>query len=249
MLERLAESDARIDHDPLAVDAGLFSHPDPFLKIGEDLSDQIGIDRVLLHVAGRAPDMHDDQGRAVLGDDFAHVRREAQPADVVHDGSSRLQRFFRYGRLIGVYGKGNGELSRQTLDERDDPAQLFFLRHGLCSRPCRLSADIDDISSGRYHCPCMDQGALGVGVPAAVGKGIGGHVQDAHYLGAAGQVENLAPAINLIIGAQVVVKHRPYFFRKVGNKFAFRKQKGGVVELTDGAGQDQLPGAPVRAVN
>ena len=93
--------------------------PDPFFQVGEDLADHVGIDRVLLHVSRRALDMHDDQGRAGFSDYFAHVRREPETADVVHDGGAGIERPFRNGRFVRIHGDRYGQLRRKTFDERE----------------------------------------------------------------------------------------------------------------------------------
>ncbi len=85
-----------IDKDLLAVHTRLDGDRDPFFEIGHDLADHVVIDRILLHVARRALDMHDDHSCAVVCHHLRHVRREAESADVVHDRGAGLERFFRY---------------------------------------------------------------------------------------------------------------------------------------------------------
>ncbi len=68
----------------------------------------------------------------------------------------------------------------QGLDDRHHPGQLLVERDGLGPGPGGLTADVDDVGALGHHVEPVGHGALGGGVEAAVGEGVGGHVEHPH---------------------------------------------------------------------
>jgi hypothetical protein len=76
------------------------------------------------------------------------------------------------------------------LDDGNDAIDLGLCRDGLCSRTCRLAANIDHRRAIRLHLQ-RRMNRLGViEVHAAVGEGVGGDVEDTHDGGGAGNVQH-----------------------------------------------------------
>ena len=102
MLDRLAETDARIEQDLLLAHAAREREGQAFLQELEDLHDDIVVARFLLHGLGLPLHVHQADGAACLGDHVRHVVVAAQGGDVIDDRRAGGQGAARHLRLDRV---------------------------------------------------------------------------------------------------------------------------------------------------
>ena len=196
VLVRLAEADAGVEADPLAVDAGGQQGVAPLGEVVEDLRDDVAVVRIVLHRLRRALHVH----RADAG---AGARRRAAaspgrpcrpvtslmisaPASMAPRGDGGLARVDR-DRHVGLLG--------EALDDRQDAAQLFVGVDRLGVGPRAFAADVEDVGAVGDQPQGVVDGRLRVEKLAAVGKAVGRDVDDAHQQRAAAERRACACAV------------------------------------------------------
>ena len=114
--------------------------------------------------------MHDDDGRAALGDQAGHAGIALQAPDVVGDGGALIERPGDDGRFHAVDRDGNAE-RHHVRQHRLQPFQFFVRRDRLRSiGPGGFRADVDDVGALGDHPPGLRQRAFGGGELSAVGE-------------------------------------------------------------------------------
>ena len=155
------------------VDAGIDGALDPPPKLVADLSDDVGVVRLLLHRARRAAHVHRDVGGARFGDDGQHAAIGRSARNVVHHPRARIERGAGDRRLRRVDAHGNRGLRRERPHHRQDPAQLFVVVDRLRSRARRLTPDVDHRRAGGGQREAVRDRGVGVEIAAAVGERVG----------------------------------------------------------------------------
>ncbi len=180
---------------PLGGDAGRLGRPEAGGEEAVDLGDEVVVARRLLHRPGRALHVHEDDGGAGAGHDPGHLRVGAERARVVDDVGAGVERGAGHAGLRRVDRDEDLGPLPQPPEDRKDPPQLLLLRDGQGARPRALAADVEDVRAGAGQREGVLDGPLGVEVGPAVGKGIGGDIDDAHEPGRRAEV--IAPASDL----------------------------------------------------
>jgi 2-haloacid dehalogenase len=180
VVARLAETNARIDDEFGARDAGPDAGIHTRFEIIEDVELDIVVLGIVLHGAWIALRVHQDDGRAKFRSGFDRAIVEAQRRDIVDDvGSGRDGGTHDFG-LAGVDGDQRVHGIAKRLDHGHHPRNLLLHGHGFRTRACRLAADIDDIRAVGCQLHAVPDGGLRVGQQAPVGEAVGRDVDDTH---------------------------------------------------------------------
>ena len=112
--------------------------------------------------------MHDDDGRAALGDEASHAGIALQAPDIVGDGGALIERPGDDGRFHAVDRHGNAE--RDDFGQHRLQALQFFFRRDRFRPvgPGGFRADVDDVSALGDHPPGLGQRGFGGGKLPAV---------------------------------------------------------------------------------
>ena len=142
VLERLAEADARVDHDALLAHALADRELDALLEEGADVVDDVVVAGVVLHGARLAEHVHQAAVAAAIGHEAGELGLLAEGGDVVDEGGAGVDAAsatvsFAVSTLICA------PAPRRALDDGDDAAQLLVDRRparradGSTRRRCR----------------------------------------------------------------------------------------------------------------
>ncbi len=172
VLRRLAEADARIDPD--------LAHPGgagpgrPLQHEAVHLGHHVAVAGVGLHGAGLALHVHGHPAGAGLrrhlpqrGRDVVDQRGPGADGRPGHRGLGGVDRDTRAG-------------GGQRLDHRHHPGQLLVEGHRGGPGAGGLAPDVDHVGPLGGQLEAVGHGALGGGVEAAVGEGVGRHVEHPH---------------------------------------------------------------------
>jgi len=122
----------------------------------------------------------DHQAGIVIGDHARQLRLEGQAGRVVDDLGAQLDRALRHFGFVGVHRNRRGELPFQALQDGDEPPHLLRQGNARGAGPRGLGADIDDVRALFLQLQGAREGAVGIGVLAAVGEGVRCDVEDSH---------------------------------------------------------------------
>ena len=175
---RLAEADARVQHDALAGHAGGLGAGPPFDQEPPDLAQEIVVARGVLHGSRSAAHVHEDESDVGRRGQTGHGRI-AEGGDVVDDRGARLDRFARHRGLGGVDGDRHAE-TRGLADDRQDPAKLLLDTDRVGAGTGAFAADVEKVRAVADERFGVTDRRRGIQESAAVGEGVGGHVDDAH---------------------------------------------------------------------
>ena len=125
---RLAEADARVEHDLLLAHAARQREGHALLEEREHLVDHVVVARVVLHALGHALHVHQADGAARLGDHGRHLVVVPQRAHVVEERRPGGEGAARDLGLHRVDGDGHAHAAGQRLDHRQHAAQLLVQR-------------------------------------------------------------------------------------------------------------------------
>ncbi len=179
MVGRFAEARARVQADAVVGDAGLFKLGSALAQVLDDFGNNIVVMRFVLHGARVAAlHVHNHQARiATLGN--LYHGRVAEARNVVDDAGARL-----HGRLgnLGVAGVDAhaDALAGQALDNAQHAALFLLDGNGACARARALAAHVDDKGALFHHLLRGLYRRIVIGIRPAIGKRVGGNVQDAH---------------------------------------------------------------------
>ena len=116
-------------------------------------------------------------------------------AHVVDDVRARITRRAHDFGLAGVDGDEHRRFAAQRFDDGNDTRELFVECCRCGAGPRRLTADVDDGRALLDHARARgSSAALAVDEAAAIGKGIGRDVENAHHHGFA-EIEDPIPAL------------------------------------------------------
>ena len=147
VLERLAEADARVDHDALLAHALADRELDALLEEGADVVDDVVVARVVLHRARLAEHVHQAAVAAAIGDEAGQLGLLAEGGHVVDEGGAGVDR-----------GLGNRELGGVDADLHAGAAQGARRRgrRGAAPRrppPARRRGRVDSPPTSRMSAP------------------------------------------------------------------------------------------------
>ena len=140
--------------------------------------------------------MHQADGASQPGHSRQHLRIHAAAADIIDDIRASGDGGLGHGGAVRVDADehvSGGELFADHADGGHDAGDLFFGRDLGRARRRGLSADVDHGGAGveeGLDGGFESRGGRGVVLPA-VGKGVGRHVEDGHYVRLARGVERL----------------------------------------------------------
>ncbi len=206
LLLAFTETQARVDHDTAAFHAGAYRAMHRCVQLGSDADHGILQGRQFGPRFRHAAHMVDDQP----GVGQHHLAREfgidGKAAGIVHDIRAQFQGFFRHRRLIGVHRDRHRELIAQALQNRNQPPQLLGFGNARRTRPRRFRADVDDVRAFLFELNGAREGPVWILILAAIGKRIGGDVQNAQNESSLSQLD--LPVANLpfkMLASHVVV--------------------------------------------
>lgn len=195
VLSGFAEADAGVQTDALRGDAALCCERNPLGEEVAHFDHDVLIMRGLLHGGGGALHVHEDDAAGVLSAEVAHAGI-GQAADVVHDVGAGLQGGGGDGGVAGVDGDaGGGVLRSDGGNDGEDAAHFLILGHRGGAGTGGFAADVDDVGSLLQHALGVCQGGGGGAVLPAVGKGVGGDVEDAHDGALCGQLPDFVAQV------------------------------------------------------
>ena len=191
LLGGFAETRARIKANAVVRNAHFLKLGSTLCQVIAYLAHHVFVLGLILHSTRVvAQHVHYHQARiAVLGN--LHHGRVAKARYIVYDAGTRL-----YGSL-GNLGMASIDayanvLFRQTLDNLNGARKLFFNRNWACARAGGFAAYIDDKRAFLNHFLGCCNRLINVGIRTAIGKRVGGNVQDAHDNGGS-RIEGVLP--------------------------------------------------------
>ena len=181
MLQRLAKTDADIQHHLVGSHAGGVQSLQPFLKKFTDLANDIRVNRIFLHRLRRAPRVHANITRAGIPPQPRHIasssRLAATSLTMLAPAASaaRATAGFIVSMEIGIL-----HATGQLFDDRQDAAQFLRFADRLGAGPRGFAADVENFRALRDQFQRVRHGGAGVQKFSAIGKGIGRDIDDAH---------------------------------------------------------------------
>ena len=164
LLPGLAEADSRIEQDPAERHAGAGGEVERAFEETLDIVENV--DRRIRLIAV----VHDDQGRAGLGDGVGHAGIALQAPDIVDDTGAEPRRLARNRRLGCVDRDRRVKLRAERLERRNHAGKLLGLGNRNMAGPGRFAADIDDRRAfGDHRFGAGDRGPR-AGMAPAVGE-------------------------------------------------------------------------------
>ena len=145
----------------------------PMVAIGS------GMGASLAHISGPAAHVIQDQAGVVVGDDPRELRLDREAGGIVDDFHAEFQRALGDLGLIRVHRDRDRQPVFQALQHRDQAAELFGRGDARRARLGGFGADVDDVGAHLFEFDGAREGAVRVGILAAVGEGIGRDVEDA----------------------------------------------------------------------
>ena len=125
VLEGFAKADARVKGEAIRVDAdgeGLIVGGE---EAEADFGDDVGIFRLLLHGAGGAAEVHEDEAGFGLSREGSHGGVVEEAGDIVDDVGASVEGGGGDAGLHGVDGNGNRGAGAEADDDGEDAAQFF----------------------------------------------------------------------------------------------------------------------------
>lgn len=180
MLGGLGEAEPRVDDDAVGGHPRAERVVDALGQFGPDVGDHVAVDGQLAHGTRVPAPVHEHPRAAGVTHDPGHVRVGQPAGDVVDHRRTGGQ-----GRL-GDPGPGRVDADRharggQLADDREHPADLGVGVHPVRARPGGLASHVDELRAVVAQTDAVSDGGVEVGVPSAVGEGVGRDVEDAHH--------------------------------------------------------------------
>ena len=177
----LAEADARIDDDPRGVDPRRTARRDAVGEHVVDVEQDVVIAGALVRVALRRGRVHQHHRAAGARDDLHRAVVVAQRRNIVDDAGTRGERRLHHRGLARVDRYRDTAL-RQRGDDALDAPDLVAFPDERRAWARRFAADVDDRGACRRHGETGIGRGGGIDMLAAVGKAVGGDVEDADDL-------------------------------------------------------------------
>jgi len=151
LVAALRKADARIDDQRLAGNAVVLRASDGAGQIGENLTDDIAVLGVRIHVLGAPARVHQDRRHAARGDQGTKVGIVLERTDVVDDRGAAIEGRCGHHGLIRVDRNRDTNRGANRFHGRLDARQLLRRADRPGPRTGRLGANIDDVGAGRFH--------------------------------------------------------------------------------------------------
>ena len=191
LLLALAEPEARVDHDPFALQALPHRAVHGRVELHRQIGHRIFERRQLGPRLRRAAHVVQDQPGVGLNDRARELRVRRQAGRIVDDIGAQLQRLGRHARLIGIHRKRNRQPSLQTLQNRNQPPQFLGFGYPHRAGAHRFGSDVDDVGALFLQLHGAREGAVGIAVFSAVRERIGRDVENSHQQRAFAQLQGL----------------------------------------------------------
>src|SRR5690606_16812230 len=175
----LGEAEARVDDHAVRGDAARQDGLHARVQLVDDLADHVVVGAPDVGALQQAAPVHDHEGRPGGGHHGDHGRVGESAADVVDEGGPGDEGLFRDGGPHGVDGDGDA-LRGEAADHRDDPPEFLGLVDAGGAGAGGLAADVDEVGALRDQVEAALDGGARVEPAAAVGEGVGRHVDDSH---------------------------------------------------------------------
>jgi hypothetical protein len=140
--------------------------------------------------------MHEHDRNLFRGHKNGQLGIEPQRTDVVDDIRTLIQCRLGDLCLVGIDGDWNIDLPSQPSNHRQNSFKLFSRRHRPCSRPRRLSPNVDNVGARFDQPQAMGDRIVGVQLAAAIVKGVGSHIENAHQQRPPGHLHRAVPRLN-----------------------------------------------------
>ena len=112
------------------------------------------------------------QAAIVVRNGPRQLRLEGEARRIVDDLGAVLEGPFRHFRLVGIHGDWNSQLVFEAFQNRNEPAEFFGGRNTGRSGPRGFGSYIHNIRALLFELERVRISAIGIGVLAAIGKGI-----------------------------------------------------------------------------
>ena len=151
--QRLAKTNAGVDGDVGAGNAGRFRLRDPCGQSVVDIQQHIVIARIVLHRGRAGRRVHQDHRHVLFGNHCGHKGVKLQGRHVIDPGCARLQSRPRHGGLAGIDRDCRVQAARtQSGNHRRGTGDFFVHRHLNRTGPGAFAANVDDLRA-RGHQP------------------------------------------------------------------------------------------------
>src|SRR5690606_13093355 len=125
--------------------------------------------------------VHGNDRDAIESGDIGHFGGAEKTVDIVYDGRAGLDGLIGNQGLVGIDGDGDVHAGGdERVDDGHDAVELFLDADGFGAGAGAFTTDIDDVGAFGDHRAGMSDGAVEKVVMAAIGKTVGGNVEDAH---------------------------------------------------------------------
>jgi len=179
----LAETDAGIDDQARACDAGLFAGLDADLECVVNIEHDVVVDWIALHSARIALRMHEHHRQAGRGCDLETLRVVGEGGDVIDDARTGLHGPAHHLRIARIDGQRDTGACRQTFDDGQHAPAFVFDTERLGARTGRLPTDVQEIRSLRLELKPVRDGGIDYKIATTVGETVRGDINHAHDAG------------------------------------------------------------------
>ena len=180
-LETLPESKSGVEYEVVALDAGQGRGFGPLPQIALDHQHRIADRRQGRPLFRASAGVHQHRSDLQFRQGLRHLRIPAESAHVVDHFRAELHGRAGHTCLVGIDADhGIRSPPLQIPNHGQHSPAFLFLRDELRSGARRFATHIDDGCAFVEQMLGAEHGFFGIDVESAVGKGIGGYVDDAH---------------------------------------------------------------------
>ena len=180
VVDGLAETEARVDQQPLAADAGSDADGDPFSQVGLHFVDHVAlIGRIVLHVLRLALLVHQAHCGVAAGQQ-RHGAVVLQRRHVVDQIDADREPGLHHRRVPRIQRQRYADVA-QPFQQRQHPVHFLLDRYRRRIWPGRFAPDVEDIGAVAHQLQCMVKRLVRKRMATAVGKGIRCDIDDAHH--------------------------------------------------------------------
>ena len=175
-----AKSDPWIKNHLRSADASALGANERGTHAERHVAHNIRGKRPFLHRTRRATHVHQDNGHAGPAHHLRQRGIGAEGAHIVDDFYARANPRFRHRSFLGVERNWNAQFSAKTFEHRQHSRQLLFGADGIGSRTRRFPSEIENVGPSPLQLKCSSNRRLRVEIYAAIGKTVGGDVENPH---------------------------------------------------------------------
>src|SRR5262249_27423931 len=190
MLDGLAKTEARIEHNALPCNTILQRTVEAFGQETVDVIEHVSVHGGLLHGLWYALHMHEHHRGATPGNQRGHLRIEAQRTDIVDQHCSCIEGCGCHTGTIRIDGDHRPIALHDLPNHWHRACVLHLWRHGYRAGARRLPTHVDNISASGKHSFGVLERLLELEVQSTVRERIGCHIQNTHDIGTLSTVEH-----------------------------------------------------------